>query len=801
MVCPTEPVSKLGKWLELEEAMHNLSVRQRPEVDSAGVDDGAASRRVFRVEHGGAVLTMESARQHLQHFCATLPRDNLYQSRKPTYLLTRGMDDKFSCRVILPSCVPEDVQKTCSVRTWGLEKEAKADAAFEAYVKLYHCGLVNDHLLPHKAGLAVGPSHDHVPSIGNIAASLDVWTISAEWIEQRKPMYGHRLIFQGLDTTISKPSLLLLLPIELRVHDVVLYHNSQHTLTANIQSTGRPSDVPADLAAQSTKLLLSTVLGRRLPGLLTSKDNLPFFLLPELSLQALHSWLSTSQRDQTLRELLVRRHIQEPVLLKQRNEAIPYVYNPTHALPETSADSKSHVLATKLTRKINFLKPTNKAPETSKLLQINECSVLGLPPHLAQMIVLLPSLLFEIQLAFKAQLACLGPLASLRVDNSTIITRALCAPGVTRFDFERLEFIGDSLLKFLSSVQLFCHQPTSTAGELSQVRNDLVSNETLRSKAIQLDLAKFISTEEFSGQWPLLAKLHSAQVRESSSKLPADVVEAIIGAAFHDSGCDLARLDSTVRALALFLPERKWDLPAAMLSLLPTLSTTTALNASKISQVESILAYDFTDKTLLASALTHPSSFGSGIPHYDRLEFLGDAIIDIIVKTQLYNSPRDFNEGEMSMRTATLVNKNIFAYLATKACWVEEHDDVTTDWETKTPKIVQRTTRVSLHEYMSLDAGFGMLQQRYDFTERFHREKKGIEEVLHSEWSYHAMERLSRLESPKWISDIFESVAAAVFVDSGGSLGRCVEVLDRLGLGDLIRRAASSKMRYGRERK
>ena len=788
MVCPTEPVSKLSKWLELEEAMQNLSSQQRPEVKSAGVDDGAASERVFHVKDGDAVLTIESARQHLQHFCATLPRDNTCQIRKPTYLLTREIGDGFSCRVILPPCLPENAQKTSSVQNWLTEKDAKADAAFEAYVKLYHCGLVNDHLLPHKAGLGVGPSHDHAASMCDIDASIDVWSISAEWIEQRKPMYGHRLILQGLDTTVSKSCLLLLLPIELRVHDVVLYHNSQLTLTAKVQNIGKPSDIPSDLAVQSTKLLLSAVLGRRLPGLMTSKDHLPFFLIPELSVQALHSWLSTSRRNRTLEEVLSTHTVEDPVLVKHKNEVIPYIYNPRHARLDTSADTKLYIHATMLTRRINFLKPTNKAPEASRILQVKECSVLGLPPRFAETIVLLPSLLFEIQLAFKAQLACLGPLAPLCLDNSSNITRTLCVPGVTSFNFERLEFIGDSLLKFLSSVQLFCHQPASTAAELSQVREKLVSNENLRSKAIQLDLAKFISTESFSKQWPLTAKLHSAQPRQSSSKLPADIVEAIIGTAFHHSGCNLAQLDSTVQALALFLPERKWELPAAMLSLLPTLPTTTALNPDKIAQVESILSYNFTDKTLLASALTHPSS-GSDIPNYDRLEFLGDAIIDIIVKTQLYNSPRDFNEGEMSIRTATLVNKDIFAYLMTKACCIEEHNDVTIDWKTRTPAVVQKGKRVSLHEYVSLNAGFEMVQQRLWFMERFFKERKGIEEALHQEWGNDGSEWLNRLKSPKWISDAFESMVAAVFVDSGGDIGTCVEVVDRLGLGELIERA------------
>ena len=49
------------------------------------------------------------------------------------------------------------------------------------------------------------------------------------------------------------------------------------------------------------------------------------------------------------------------------------------------------------------------------------------------------------------------------------------------------------------------------------------------------------------------------------------------------------------------------------------------------------LNYDFKDMSLLETALTHPSYGGDHhVPHYQRLEFLGDAVLELAISRYLY---------------------------------------------------------------------------------------------------------------------------------------------------------------------
>ncbi len=67
------------------------------------------------------------------------------------------------------------------------------------------------------------------------------------------------------------------------------------------------------------------------------------------------------------------------------------------------------------------------------------------------------------------------------------------------------------------------------------------------------------------------------------------------------------------------------------------------------------LGYSFRDETLLRTALTHPS-YGSDrhVPHYQRLEFLGDAVLQLAISRYLYEHYAD-QEGTLSRARARLV--------------------------------------------------------------------------------------------------------------------------------------------------
>lgn len=79
-------------------------------------------------------------------------------------------------------------------------------------------------------------------------------------------------------------------------------------------------------------------------------------------------------------------------------------------------------------------------------------------------------------------------------------------------------------------------------------------------------------------------------------------------------------------------------------------------------ELEKILDCKFKDLNLLKKALTHKSS-GAEFNN-ERLEFLGDAVLDLIVGEYLYHKFKQINEGDLSKLRAALVNESSFAKLA-----------------------------------------------------------------------------------------------------------------------------------------
>ena len=74
------------------------------------------------------------------------------------------------------------------------------------------------------------------------------------------------------------------------------------------------------------------------------------------------------------------------------------------------------------------------------------------------------------------------------------------------------------------------------------------------------------------------------------------------------------------------------------------------------------LGYQFQNKELLIEALTHKSY--KQPYNNERLEFLGDAVLDLIVGEYLYKKFTDFDEGKLSKMRASLVNEGGFTRLA-----------------------------------------------------------------------------------------------------------------------------------------
>ena len=87
-----------------------------------------------------------------------------------------------------------------------------------------------------------------------------------------------------------------------------------------------------------------------------------------------------------------------------------------------------------------------------------------------------------------------------------------------------------------------------------------------------------------------------------------------------------------------------------------------------MSLVENLLKYQFRNQALLNQALTHKSyhyeskTFSKG--HNEKLEFLGDAVLDLVLSEYLMESFPEDSEGSLSKKRASLVNEGVLSQIA-----------------------------------------------------------------------------------------------------------------------------------------
>ncbi|KAM5242623.1 endoribonuclease Dicer isoform 3-T6 [Hipposideros larvatus] len=158
---------------------------------------------------------------------------------------------------------------------------------------------------------------------------------------------------------------------------------------------------------------------------------------------------------------------------------------------------------------------------------------------------------------------------------------------------------------------------------------------------------------------------------------------------------------------------------------------------------EKKINYRFKNKAYLLQAFTHASYHYNTITDcYQRLEFLGDAILDYLITKHLYEDPRQHSPGVLTDLRSALVNNTIFASLAVK---YEYH---------------KYFKAVSPELFHVID----------DFVQ-FQLEKnemQGMDSELRR--SEEDEEKEEDIEVPKAMGDIFESLAGAIYMDSGMSL-------------------------------
>lgn len=293
--------------------------------------------------------------------------------------------------------------------------------------------------------------------------------------------------------------------------------------------------------------------------------------------------------------------------------------------------------------------------------------------------------------------------------NPSLLLQALTSKSAgDEFDLERLEMIGDSFLKYVMSVKTFMKYDKFDEGKLTRLRSSLIQNVHLYQKAKKKHLPGSLICTSFSCSttWlppcytveevvdkKILTKKSKLEQKEEESnpkyhffrkqvisdKCIADSVEALIGAYLLSCGQKGALMFMSWLGLNP-LPHVKdtevcredfenWppEHPDPIVGDAPNVQECLRLLIDGLDKFEKRINYTFRDKALLLQAFTHPSyAYNEITDCYQRLEFLGDAVLDFLITRYLYEDPHDHSPGELTDLRSALVNNIYFASLAVK---------------------------------------------------------------------------------------------------------------------------------------
>ncbi|UCD27366.1 MAG: ribonuclease III [Planctomycetota bacterium] len=92
----------------------------------------------------------------------------------------------------------------------------------------------------------------------------------------------------------------------------------------------------------------------------------------------------------------------------------------------------------------------------------------------------------------------------------------------------------------------------------------------------------------------------------------------------------------------------------------------TVIEEQDLQQLQEIIGYQFKDAQLLTSALTHASIADARVNSNERLEFVGDAILGMVVCNELYHQFPDYLEGELTKIKSAVVSRRTCAQISRK---------------------------------------------------------------------------------------------------------------------------------------
>ncbi|KAJ6539259.1 hypothetical protein B0H19DRAFT_1314532 [Mycena capillaripes] len=334
--------------------------------------------------------------------------------------------------------------------------------------------------------------------------------------------------------------------------------------------------------------------------------------------------------------------------------------------------------------------------------------------------------------------------------SETYLDMAMTAPSTRmEYDYERLELLGDSFLKYLASIYVFVNEPSNKEGALHIARQHIVSNSTLFHSCDSAGLPPYIQSKPFSSKsWqpPNFRTSEETQAKSEPhrqqhfkklcrmlrSQVVADVAEAILGAAYLSGGGDCALM--AAKAMNVPFPNvEKWsDFGRKLLIPPPTISA--KLKPGALQAVETIIRHKFKHPHILAQALTHASVSGFERVSYERLEFVGDAILEFLVIRHIFERDQKLTPGGLTLLKGAMVSNSALAAVCVSS---------------------------GLYNHL-------LLASRLTSSVTDYMEKLQVKQT--EEYELARLEKRSpgqywqEIEPPKVLSDVVESVIGAIYV-------------------------------------
>ncbi|KAG8218739.1 hypothetical protein J3R82DRAFT_4409 [Butyriboletus roseoflavus] len=445
----------------------------------------------------------------------------------------------------------------------------------------------------------------------------------------------------------------------------------------------------------------------------------------------------------------------------------------------------------------NHLNPTTRAAATESVKAAVKCTsvcrrsrILTLLSSTFRTALLLPSIMKRIE-DFLIVHELNANLFGYSIHENLLLS-AISAPSAgCEVNYERLEFFGDSFLKYLASVYVFVTNPAQHEGALHAARQRIINNKVLMQSADQIGLPQYIQSKPFSHKlwYPpnftvdplslstiadpaysgdeisvtadvLQCKQDSASQEEDMNasnvlkkrkkklrdenvtqwlgdKTIADVTEAIIGAAYMSGGQDNAFQGA--KALQVPIPLiHQWQDFRRNTPAIPS-TPSRPLRQGTIGAVEAIIGHRFRLPHFLAQALTHTSVEGHDATCCERLEFLGDAILDFLTVRYIFSREDHLSPGAMTMLKGAMVSNATLAALCV-SCGLHKH----------------------LHfDSYALATTFETYAQKVE-ANRLEAEATAKDSLPTQHWL--------QVEPPKALSDIVESIIGALYVSDGFTL-------------------------------